>query len=415
MKILIAAYACYPNLGREPGFGWNNALQLAQLGHEVWVITLPSSVPKCEEHPAAKLLPNLHFVAVEHPIMKDLPHGRFKYLHQFRYLVWKKNAEKTALQLDKKHEFDIIHHLTISSLQGGPLSSIFNKPLIFGPVGGGQTAPVSFKNYFFDGWFDETLRSLISCKLIVFNPFLRKALNRTTLVLATNQDTARLAQKLGARNVELFLDSGLPPEYYPSELPKKVQSQELRLLWLSSIEARKGLFLALEALSQVNASIPFKLTIIGGGTLDCYVQQWIKQFNLETKVEYLGSIPWTEVKDVYSNSDVFLFTSLRDSYGSVLIEAMSQGLPVITLNHHGARDFVPDNAGIKVPVNNPDETVLALAQAVEYMFKNPDVRLKMSQVAYEFAKKQSWAQRAVIITKYYEDILKNYSTAGVTK
>lgn len=406
MKVLICAYACIPDRGREEGFGWNNAIQIAQLGHEVWVITLNAA--KCLENPLSNI-PNLHFVNVAYPILKHVPEGRYKYLHFLRYFAWKVKAEQVARQLDKEHNFDIVHHLTIASLQGGPLFTNLNKPLVFGPIGGGQTAPVNFKKYFLGSWFDESLRSFINLQLMALNPFLRKALKKCNLVLATNQETVQLSQKMTAKNVQLFLDSGLPPEYFAIEPPRRVESSELRLLWLSRIEPRKGLFLALEALSKVNPTIPFKLTIIGDGSLDSYVTQWIKQFNLVTKVDYRGSLPWTEVQNAYLNNDVFLFTSLRDSYGSVLLEAMSQALPIITLNHHGARDFVPNKGAIKVPMIKPDETVAALAQAVEYMYKNPQERLEMGRASYKFAKQQAWNYKAVAISKYYEQILQNFS------
>lgn len=406
MKVLLCAYACIPDRGREEGFGWNNAIQIAQLGHEVWVITLNAA--KCLENPQSNI-PNLHFVNVAYPILKHVPEGRYKYLHFMRYFAWKVKAEQVALELDKEHNFDIVHHITIASLQGGPLFTNLSKPLVFGPIGGGQTAPTNFKKYFFGSWSDEKLRSLINLQLMRLNPFLRKALKKCDLVLATNQETVQLSQKMTAKNVELYLDSGLPPEYFAKEPPKRQESSELRLLWLSRIEPRKGLFLALEALSKVNSEIPFKLTIIGDGSLDSHVSQWIEQFSLETKVDYLGSRPWTEVQNAYLNNDVFLFTSLRDSYGSVLLEAMSQALPIITLNHQGARDFVPTKGSIKVPVTNPDETVTALAQAVEYMYKNPDQRLEMGRASYEFAKQQAWNNKAVSISKYYEQILHSNS------
>jgi hypothetical protein len=42
-RILISAYACCPNRGSEPAVGWNWPLELARMGHEVWVITRSSS------------------------------------------------------------------------------------------------------------------------------------------------------------------------------------------------------------------------------------------------------------------------------------------------------------------------------------------------------------------------------------
>lgn len=408
MKILIVAYACVPNRGREEGIGWNFSLELAKLGHQIWVLTIPDSAAKCQSHPEAKTLSNLNFIPVAFQWLKNMGDSEGnKYLHQLRYFHWKKLVDKIAVDLDQEHEFDLIHHLTIASLQGGPALIDFPKPLVFGPVGGGQTAPLSFKKYFFNYWFDEILRSVILCKLSRLNIFLRKALNNTDLLLTTNQETLNLAKTLGAPRCQLFLDSALPLEYFPPAPPSRPESQELRLLWLGKIIPRKGLFLALEALSQVNSSIPFTLTVVGSGNLDKHLGEWIQNFKLEKKVKYVGLIPWTQVKQTYLNHDVFLFSSLRDSYGSVLLEAMSQALPIIALDHHGARDFVPEDAGIKIPVTHPEDTVSAFTRAIEYIYYNPEKRLAMGRAAYNFALEQSWQQRALQISQLYQDLVKN--------
>ena len=405
MKILITAYSCVPERGREEGRGWNLPLQLAQLGHEVWVMTRPDNLVRIEQYLKSQCLQNLHFIPVAYPFWMNRPGMWGTPYKKIQYLAWLKQVYDVALQLDKEHKFDVVHHLTMASLQGGSWLWRLNKPFIIGPVGGGQKAPTAFKDYFLDGWVREALRSFIFNRLVLLNPLLRKTFSQTDLVLATNQETVKLARQLGARRVELFLDGGLPPEYFSSAPPNRMNCQKLRLLWVGQIIPRKGLLLALEALSKVSPSIPFKLTIIGSGFLDHYVSGWVKNFGLEGKVDFRGRIPWIEVRNAYLNSDVFLFSSLRDSYGTVMLEAMSQALPLITLNHHGARDFVPAHAGIKVPVTNPSETVSALAQAVEYMYKNPKKRLEMGKIAYDFAKKQSWVQKAAMLSNYYEKLV----------
>jgi glycosyltransferase involved in cell wall biosynthesis len=88
-----------------------------------------------------------------------------------------------------------------------------------------------------------------------------------------------------------------------------------------------------------------------------------------------------------------------------LLEAMALALPIICLDHHGSRDFVPDGAGIKVPVNNPTETVNALAQAVEYMFKHPKDHSEMGRIGYNFAKTQTWRCKALRMSEYYKELV----------
>jgi len=410
MKVLLAAYICQPNLGSEHNLGWNWSLHLAEFGHEVWVLTYVDNQPAIQQELAAQPISNLQFIYIDDPSWIKICRRYFNsdtiWLIALRYLAWQKRAYNTGLQLDENHAFDLVHHVTMSNLQTGSWLCHLNKPFIFGPVGGGQVAPSAFKKYFLKGWTYEVLRFFVLKHWGRFNPLISTTVSRTDLVLATNRDTADLASNSGARRVELFLDSGLPQDYPLQEFFSRTTSQELRLLWLSRLEPRKGLLICLEALSKVNASVPFKLTIIGDGVLRHYLPEWIKEFGLESKVEYLASVPWTEVKNKYLNSDVFLFTSLRDSFGSVILEAMSQALPVIIFDHQGAGDFVPDGAGIKVPVTEPTDTVNALAQAVEVMYRNPNKRLEMGRIAYDFAKTQTWAQKTLKMSRFYEEIVK---------
>lgn len=405
MKVLLSAYACAPEQGSEPGNGWNWAWHLAELGHEVWVLTRSSGQKAIEQALASQLMPNLKFVYVDDPTWpKRYIKGQITKFIQ--YFVWQKQAYGIALRLDKDYGFELVHHVTLGSITGGTWLWRLNKPFVFGPVGGGQVAPPAFKKYFVEHWQwrMETFRSFAVTRVVPFNPSSRRTLSRADLVLVTNRETFELAQRLGARRVQFFLDTGLPQEYFPQEPVTRSTSKELRILWVGSLNPRKALPLALEALARVNPIIPFKLTILGGGYLRNYVPKWINEFGLEGRVEYGSKVPWTEVKNIYLNNDVFLFTSLRDSYGSQLLEAMSQALPVITLNHHGARDLVPPGAGIKVLVTNPTETIDALAQAVEYMFKNPKECLQMGKIGYNFAKTQTWKQKALKMTEYYEEI-----------
>ena len=405
MKILLSAYACKPNRGSEEGYGWNWAKSLAAMGHEVWVLTRRECCEFIEEQTKIEPLPNLHFVYLQHPQqLIDRIIGRTKFNWQFSYFRWQHKALAVAQELDQKFDFDLIHHVTWGSVTAGSRLWKVNKPFVFGPVGGGQTAPAALKKYFLEYWTNEALRSLLFSKFAQFNLFFRQTVRQADLVLATNIDTYELAARSGANRVELFFDPGLPEDYFPKELPVRQPEPELKLLWVGSLIPRKGLRLTLEALSQVSPRISFKITIVGDGSQSSDLPQWIKEFGLEKIVECPGRLPWLEVKRLYLESDAFFFTSLRDSCPTQFLEAMSYGLPIITLNLHGARKFIPYNAGIKVDVTTAEETAYALAQAVEYLYDHPAVRSDMGKIGYDFAQTQSWSSKARLATKYYHQL-----------
>ncbi|MEO0836444.1 MAG: glycosyltransferase [Cyanobacteria bacterium J06642_3] len=343
MKILLSAYACKPNFGSEEGRGWNLSFHLAQLGHQVWVLTLADNQQTIEQELAIRPVSNLHFIYIRVPeLIKryvKFPIGDFSW--QSDYLAWQLRAYNIAKKLDQEQEFDIVHHITWGSITAGSWLWRLNKTFVFGPVGGGQVAPPAFKQYFQDQWQKEGLRSFLFQKLAKFNFLSRQTISQADLILTTNRDTYDLAQKLSAQRVEMFLTCGLPEDYFSQNIPTKPNSRvhadkssvlphganritfvsedgasdikaagnpqpralanapasrsdfdtvasvdrsstspELRLLWVGRFSMRKGLRLTLESLSKVSHLIPVKMTIVGVSGANHYLKKWLKEFGL---------------------------------------------------------------------------------------------------------------------------------------
>lgn len=400
MKLLLSAYACEPHRGTELGNGWNWALNNAKLGHEVWCLTTIEGRQSIEKEVKSLALPNLHIVFVEVPKLVDKAfeyHLGF-YLH---YIVWQQYAYRKAKELSKNIDFDLVHHVTIGSLQLGTALWRLNKPLIFGPAGGGQEAPKAFRKYFYKRWKEEVIRSYISRLLLAVNPDVKKTMRHASLVLTTNEDTYQMASKAGALNPQMFLDTSLPEDFYPETYPEHTPTDVLKILWVGRLFARKGLPLVLEALSKVRPDLRFELTILGDGPMHDFVPKWIEEYKLQGKVNWRGQVPWDEVKRAYTNSDLFLFCSLRDSSAAQFLEAMAYGLPIVTLDLHGGKNLIPDEAGIKVPVSTPELTVKAVASAVEKLHDQPLLRRKMGMAGYQFSKTQTWTLKTQHISELY--------------
>lgn len=403
MKILLSAFACEPDRGSEPGFGWNSARELARQGNEVCVLTRPEGRKAIEERLARESLPHLHFVFVEdRPQIRKIIPGNTGYF--LNYFYWQYQAYRMAKRLEKEWSFDVIHHITLGSLQGGSWLWRLGKPMVFGPVGGGQTAPAAFKQYFGGAWRQEAARSLLRCRMAAWNPVLRGTIRHASATLATNQDTLEIARRLGGKNISLFLDTSLPRDFFPDNLPQRKADTCLKLLWVGRLMPRKALQIALEAVSKVNPELPIKLNIVGGGQLEDDVGKWIRHYQVADRVEFHGQLPWEQVKQHYLTSDVFLFTSLRDSFGSQVLEAMAYGLPVVALDHHGVRDFVPKTAGIKIPVTSPEQVTADMAAAIETLYRQPEERLRMGGAGYSFARKHTWESFSQKIERVYRQI-----------
>jgi len=169
---------------------------------------------------------------------------------------------------------------------------------------------------------------------------------------------------------------------------------------------RKALLLSLQALAKL--SFPFSMTILGDGPQGHLIKAWIEELGLVDNVQWKGRVPWHEVQAAFKEHQVFLFTSLRDSFGSQIVEAMSHGLAIVTLDHQGAHDFVPDAAGIRVPVTKPDQSIGALGEALTMIHENPMQFHKMSKAGLEFARLNAWSLKARSITEIYLRIIEGH-------
>ena len=416
MKLLLSAYACNPNRSSEEGNGFNWLWQAASLGHEVWCLTTPRGQADLE-----KLLADRTADPVArriHPVFVDVP-GFINYAYRWQpgvylhYIVWQYKAWRIAQQLDAQVNFDVVHHVTYNSLQMASWLWRLKKPLLLGPLGGGMKAPESLRQYLPDWFKTETVRNLISSLLVTFDPNVRQSLRHAALVMTSNSDTAALARQLGAHEVSLVMTVAMPESFYPAAYTPRpaLAGREFRILWLARLYPRKGLPLVLAALGQVDKRVNFHLDIMGDGPVGHLVPGWIAEYGLQDRVTWHGSVPYESTRAAYLSHDLFMLCSLRDTYANQYMESMALGLPILTLDHHGAADFIPVEAGIKVPVRSAEATTAALARAVEYLYDHPAELEKMGRAGFAFAAQYTWTK--LVASHYQQAALAAPELAGL--
>jgi glycosyltransferase involved in cell wall biosynthesis len=106
-------------------------------------------------------------------------------------------------------------------------------------------------------------------------------------------------------------------------------------------------------------------TIVGDGPERSRLEQDVKQNNLSANVEFIPRLPQNSLFELYRSHDLFLFPSLHDSGGFVVLEALAHGLPVVCLDLGGPKDMVTPNSGVVVKNNGRDTAQVAAAMARE--------------------------------------------------
>jgi len=407
VKVLIIGHPCGPGLGSEPANTWNWAWHLSRT-NQVWVVAHPEYKERVDRF--LELEPNdnlrFHWITVDSRFDRWVPgQGQEKGI-RLHYWLWLSEAYEHAAVLNEEVRFDLVHHVSWTTMAISPPFWKLPVRSIWGPVGGGQIFPPSLTSLLHEKRLQESIRSLY-VSMLPYSPRLRRTLANADIVLAVNFETRSLLTRAGASGVELFLDCGVDEQ--PVVPTRRATGGRVTLLWAGRLEPTKGLVIAIRALAKCK-NLQSCLLVAGSGSDRARMEGLTRDLGLADRVEFLGRIPHEDMSALFQRCDVLVFTSMRDSSGSVVLEAMAHGLPVITLNHQGMRAFVPGDAAVKIPVTTPDQIIRDFALAIDALVSNPGSMHKMSEASSAFAKEQTWTRRAEMMNTLYGELVKGVAT-----
>jgi glycosyltransferase involved in cell wall biosynthesis len=144
--------------------------------------------------------------------------------------------------------------------------------------------------------------------------------------------------------------------------------------------------------------------MLGGGLDDAVTTAQIEALDLVGAVHRLGQVPLLTVIDWFDTGSVMLFSSLRESSGSQVLEAMSRGLPVVALDIHGVADFMPAAAGVKVAVQQGEALANALGEGVVQLLTRPALWQEASRAGRAGAARYTWERRAQDLADHFAQL-----------
>jgi glycosyltransferase involved in cell wall biosynthesis len=249
----------------------------------------------------------------------------------------------------------------------------------------------------------ELLRSAINWAQMRFSGKVRRAARSAAVVLAANSVARRAIRKHQGREAPLLWDIGI--DAVKPKQPSRDRPGHIRILWSGELIPRKAIHLLLSALGSVRKEMSFELKVLGRGPLLGKARSMASELGIEDRCQFMGWLPRAEAAAQSEWADVFVFTSLRDTSGNVMIEAMSRGVPVICFDHQGAADIVTEKSGIKLPVTNPKDAVRRLADALQGLAENRDLLNELSGGAAERAKDFLWSRTGSQMALIYRSVL----------
>jgi glycosyltransferase involved in cell wall biosynthesis len=169
--------------------------------------------------------------------------------------------------------------------------------------------------------------------------------------------------------------------------------QPFLILYVSTIEMYKHQWHVADGVAQLRQSgLPVVLDLVGPAYLPALRRLMKVRDRIDPTgefVRYSGAVQYPELHALYAVADLCVFASSCETFGQILTEAMSAGLPVACSNRSAMPELLGD-AGVYFDPENPKD----IARALRELIDSPELRTEKAWASFERAKTYSWARCA---------------------
>ena len=410
LKILINAYACSPNMGSEPGMAWNWVSNLAKYC-EVHIITEGEFQDKIEDVvPKLEQGGNMHFYY--NPVSDEIRkmcwnQGDWRFYKYYKEWQWK--TYLIAKDICLKQHIDVLHQLNMIGFREPgylwKLSKETDIPFVWGPIGGLKQFPVAYlKGAGLKMQLFNRLKNILNVWQLKHDRRVNDAFVTAKLLVSSIPDSYRAIKKYKG------LESIVIPETGCFEADdvslERFDNSKFHVMWVGKFDFRKQLPLALKAIS-ISGNPEIVLNVYGTGSDDqiSYAKGLADELGISNNVVWHGNQSNAVVMDAMRNAQLFFFTSVSEDTSTVVLEAVSNRLPVLCFNACGMAAVIDEKVGRKIPLTNPEQSATDFAKILNELEGNRDELKRMSENCKQRQKELSWEEKAKTMVKWYEKVV----------
>ncbi|MFY8168024.1 MAG: glycosyltransferase family 4 protein, partial [Candidatus Limnocylindrus sp.] len=208
-----------------------------------------------------------------------------------------------------------------------------------------------------------------------------------------------------------IVPNGVEPGRYQRAVPiARYRDGVPNILFVGRMEPRKGLIHLLRAFRKLQRDgVRARLLLVGTGPGEREARRYVLTRQLDD-VEFLGRVSEAQKAQLFKTADIYVSPATgRESFGIVLLEAMSAGAPIICSDIHGYRGVVRrERDGILVEPGNAD----ALAASIRRLIDDPALRAQLSRAGEERAQLFTWERVGQAVEEYYGFVIRRLAEQG---
>ena len=182
--------------------------------------------------------------------------------------------------------------------------------------------------------------------------------------------------------------------------------QDILLVYAGRIAPEKNLSFLLQSFAGIAKLIPnLYLLIVGGGKkqFEEEVQSLILQLGISNRVHSTGMISYDDIPAYLAMCDVFVTTSVSETFGMSTVEAMSVGLPIMAIDAAGTSDLVEDGKSGFLST----EDLAAFTAKLTYLCLHPGLRKEMGLAACKASEHYDIERTTKILLGHYTRLTQN--------
>jgi len=323
------------------------------------------------------------------------------------YRKWQKKTASIASKICKREHIDILHQLNmIGFREPGYLADVskeLNIPLVWGPIGGLKQFPMAYAN----NWrmkITQGIKNTLNIIQLLCYPRVRHTFNQADVLISSIPDSYKAIKKYIGKDSYIIPETGCFQTFL--EIPEnRFLSKKLNIVWGGKFDFRKRLDIAIKTIAFTkNENI--HLTVYGSGNEQQTRSaiQLVSELKLNKRITLKGNVSTNEIHIAMRQSDLFFFTSVSEDTSTVVLEAISNGLPVLCFDTCGMAAVIDNNTGKKIPLTNPLQSIKDFAEQINYLEQNRTELLRLSSNCTKKSKELSWENKGKQIFEIYKNI-----------
>jgi glycosyltransferase involved in cell wall biosynthesis len=411
LRVLVIAEAANPEWTSVPLVGWSHYRALS----EIVDVHLVTQVRNRAAVMAAGLREGTDFTSIDSEMVAAPLYKLATFLRRGTDRAWTIDTAIAALSYyyfeqmvwnrffngKSNIQYNLVHRIT-------PLSpttpSILAKrlraigiPFIVGPLNGGVPWPKEFySTRKKEGEWLSSVRDIY--KLL---PSYRETREYANAIIIGSKDT--WGQYVGEYKSKLIYmpENAINLKHFGKV--RREKSSILKAAFVGRLVPYKGCDMVISAICEFIKNRKITLDIFGDGPQYIELENQVKEMGLRDGVQFHGFVKNSEMQDLLVQSDIFLFPSIREFGGGVVLEAMALGVVPIVVDYGGPSEFVNASCGYLLQLDSREKIVQQLSSLVEAILKDPSgLQEKRVNCQERVRKFFTWEVKAKQTKKIYE-------------